>query len=456
MAIWRIMTERKGGSLRRIKTILMVCMMGIVFEGLPLNDYYAYSQEKGVTSVLKGNSGSMDFNACVKLALDQSPYFRENALEIDIRRLGESDSRWAFIPSLTIRTTSYLGLEDSSGMKLNIFLSEFDPVASYLTLKASKIFTEIAILIHQKSIADGIYDMAKKFLELETLGQIVVFQEKVLDQHLENVSFFQARHKAGAVTQVEVQLAKGQLAVAQAEREYVSAQQSTIMEGLRQFLNMDSSQQLDINLQEIKHQAVGPRNPADYSLEQARNRSFELKIHELKKELQNYKISQAYARFVPKLTVGVHQTTDLDATQVDDYYYSLSFRMNLWNGFKDVNDVERQKIILNQFKNEMRLVEIELNTKWQTTQRALSESEAALKLARLNQEMLGLKERQTEMNYSSNKRFLSALLDKRIAHLEARKDSLMKSLDHDKKVLKIRHLSGDLFGSLITVSPTKE
>ena len=256
--------------------------------------------------------------------------------------------------------------------------------------------------------------------------------------------------------QVEVQLAKGQLAVAQAEHEYISAQQSTIMEGLRQFLNLDSSQRLDIDFQVIKHQAVGPRNPADYSLEQARIRSFELKIHELKKELQNYRISQAYAKFVPKLTMGVHQTTDLDATQVDDYYYSLSFRMNLWNGFKDVNDVSRQKIILNKYENETRLVEIELNTEWQTTQRALSESEAALKLARLNQEMLGLKERQTEMNYSSNKRLLSGLLDSRIARLEAQKDSIRKSLDQDKNVLKIRHLSGDLFRSLITVSPTKE
>ncbi len=456
MAIWRTMTDRKGGSIRRIKTIFMVCMMGIVFEGPPLNDYCAFSQEEGGTSVSTGKFGSMDFNDCIKLALEQSPYFKENALEIDVRRLDESDSRWAFIPSLTIRTTSYMGLEDDSGMKINIILSEYDPLASYLTLKASKIFTEIAILIHQKSIADGIYDMAKKFLELENLGQIAVFQEQVLDQHLENVSFFQARHKAGVVTQVEVQLAQGQLAVAKAEREYISAQQASIMEGLRQFLSLDSSQRLDANLQEIRHQALGPHAPADYSLEQAQNRSFELRIHELKNELQNYKISQAYAKFVPKLTMGVHQTTDLDATQVDDYYYSLSFRMNLWNGFKDVNDVTRQKIILNKYKNETRLVEIELNTEWQTTQRALSESEAAFKLARLNEEMLGLKVQQNEVHYSSNKKPLSALLNSRIAHLEAWKDSLKKTLEHDKKTLKIRHLSGDLFESFIKVSTTKE
>ena len=64
------MTERKGGSPGRIKTILMVCMMGIALEGLPLNDYYAYPQENGATSVSNDISGSMDFNACVKLALE--------------------------------------------------------------------------------------------------------------------------------------------------------------------------------------------------------------------------------------------------------------------------------------------------------------------------------------------------------------------------------------------------
>jgi hypothetical protein len=34
-----------------------------------------------------------DFDACVRLALRQSPYFTKSSLEIDIRRLDEKDSK---------------------------------------------------------------------------------------------------------------------------------------------------------------------------------------------------------------------------------------------------------------------------------------------------------------------------------------------------------------------------
>ena len=173
----------------------MIFMMVIVFERLPLNGYYAFTQEEGVSSDPTGNSGSMDFNACIKLALEQSPYFKENALEIDIRRLDESDHRWSFIPSLTLRTTSYLGLTNSSGIKLNFFVSEYDPFLSYYSLKASEAFTEIAVLIHQKGIEDGIYEMAKKLLELDTLGQIAACQDEVLEQELEKVAFYKEGRK---------------------------------------------------------------------------------------------------------------------------------------------------------------------------------------------------------------------------------------------------------------------
>ena len=87
-------------------------MMAIVFEGLPFSDHHAFAQDESVSSVSTDTPGSMDFNACIRLALEQSPYFKESTLEIDVRRLDESECRWSFIPSLTMVTTSYVGLED--------------------------------------------------------------------------------------------------------------------------------------------------------------------------------------------------------------------------------------------------------------------------------------------------------------------------------------------------------
>ena len=110
MIIWQTKVERKGGSAQNMKAVWMICIMAIVFEWLP-NEHDAFSQEKSVSSVSTDMHGAMDFKACVNLALEQSPYFTENALEIDVRRLDESDSQWAFVPSLTLRTHRYVGLK---------------------------------------------------------------------------------------------------------------------------------------------------------------------------------------------------------------------------------------------------------------------------------------------------------------------------------------------------------
>jgi outer membrane protein TolC len=464
MIIWQTKVERKGGSAQNMKAVWMICIMAIVFEWLP-NEHDAFSQEKSVSSVSTDMHGSMDFKACVRLALEQSPYFTQNALEIDVRRLDESDSQWAFVPSLTLHTHRYVGLkkldedgeeEEIDDITHNFGFSEYDPFRIYYIMKASGMATEIAVLAHQKRIADGIYDMAGKFLDLDTLSQIADCQDKILARYREKSAFIQESQKAGTATNIEVQLVEQQLAVARAEVDYLSAKKSAIMEGLRQFLGLGSAQRLDVNFSEIRGQILGHFDPVATGLEQARLHSFELNIREFKEKLQGYRISQAYAKFVPKFSMGINKTDATQAVMPDEYYFSVRGRLNLWNGFKDVNDISRQKMILRQYKSETRLVEARLNTKWKTAKMALSEAETAMKLSRLNEEMLMLKERQSEIFYNSNREPLSTLLNQRIARLEAQKKSLQKTQEHDQNVLEIRHLSGDLFNSFINAAPWKE
>jgi len=444
---------------------MMLCIMALVLEVIPFADHYAFTQEESLPAVLGDRPESMDFRACVKLALEQSPYFTENALEIEIRRLDESDSRWSFIPSVSMFTSRTVGLkkldqygneENADDYTLNFSVHEYDPFKNYFTLKARKIITDITILSYQKRIENGIYDMAQKFLECETFDQLLACQEKEVLRYREKVDFFRERHKSGAETQMEVRLAQQQLLVAEAESEHISAQKSTVMEELRQFLGLEFPQRLDVNLQRIKQQVLGDLKAAAVELKQAQDHSFELKINELKNKLQGYRIYQAYAEFVPKVSMGINKTTDLNAVQPGEYYANIVTKMNLWNGFSDVNDVTRQKKILKQYKNETRLAENSLNARWQTAKQVLKETETALKLAHLKEEMAEVKERQSEILYDANKQSLSTLLDQRISRITAQKGMILKVQDHNRKILAIRYLSGDLFNTFINVAPWKE
>ncbi len=454
--IWRTSVRWKGVQVFICKIVFMIGVTALAFGGLSPIDPFALAQDKDMALDPDDPKGSMDFKACVRLAFERSPYFKQSALEIDVRRLDESDSRWSFVPSVTMRTNTYLALDEGGGTTLTFGVDEYDPLMSYFSLKVSKILTEIAVFMHQKVISEGISDLARKLLESHALAQIALCHDKTIAHFHEKLAYIRERHKAGAATPVEVQLVEQQLAIARAESKYITARQSAIREGLNQFFDLEPSRRLDLDLHETRLQILDPLNPAATRLEQARDHSFDLRIQELKKELQAYRISLAYAKFIPKVSAGMRETDDLDSLNQDEYYFNLGVRFNLWNGFKDVNDVSRQKMILKKVKNETRLAEVRLDTEWQNSQRAFVETETAMKLARMKVEMAELKERQSEIHYSATRHTMSQLLDHRIDSLKARKESLRKVSDHDLSILRIRHLSGDLFTGFLRVTPGQE
>ena len=50
----------------------------------------------------------LTFDEAVRIAITQSPIFTKSSVEIDIRRLDETDSRYAMVPPLTFRTYYYV------------------------------------------------------------------------------------------------------------------------------------------------------------------------------------------------------------------------------------------------------------------------------------------------------------------------------------------------------------
>jgi outer membrane protein TolC len=314
----------------------------------------------------------------------------------------------------------------------------------------------MAVVMHLQIISEGIRDMAQRIIELNFLDQRADCQDKVIECRREKVKFLQERYKAGVAPQMEVQIADQELAVSQAETEWIAAKRTTIMDGLYPFFGLYRPQRLDLNLQAARHQILGDFDPEKFGLEQAKTHSFELKIQDIKKRLQEYRISIAYANFIPSLTFGVKQTSPLEKPQEEDYYVKLGFQINLWNGFKDVNDVSRQKMVLRQFKSEMNNKEAEFSTEWEIARRELRKSETAMKLARSTEKLASLKKRQCEIFFHSNSQTLSKLLDSRVDLLDTRKVSLLKNQDYDLRALQIRHLSGDLFNSYVDVDHLEE
>ena len=113
-------------------------------------------------------------------------------------------------------------------------------------------------------------------------------------------------------------MAQQQLQLARGEQEGIALAKKRALANLKNFLGLPSNQDITPAFQDSRRQVLGSFNPATVTLEQAKTRSYELKVFEIYKQLQHYNIRLAIAKSFP---------TIIFTTQTPD---PLSVKHRLW------------------------------------------------------------------------------------------------------------------------------
>ena len=392
---------------------------------------------------------SLDFEESVRLAIRQSPYFTKSAIEIDLRRLDETDSRYGLAPSINFHTLYYVNHPSRADINpkpysLSFATDPYNPFGAYFTLQAQKLATQMAILVHLEAISQGLQRLGVMFLELDYLKRVAACQANVVDLCRENLTFGENRLAIGTGTSLEIQVAAQELQLAQNEQQQIAFTQKKVLANLRTFLGLKPDQEIAVDLKDLPRQVLGTFDAATVSLAQAKSRSYELKVLELKKQLQGYNITLAKTRMLPRLVANVQNPDPLSLTNVSGLYAGIGVEVPIWDGFKRLRDVSRQKTVLRQMNADKDLKEAELEDKWLSGQQDWLAGAGALKIARSQEELAHLKERQSEIRYHSGGEPLPVWLEGRKGVWQAKKSAALKSLDSAKAALALRQLSGDL------------
>lgn len=401
----------------------------------------------------------LNFAQCVRLAIEQSPFFASSALEIDVRRLDESDSRYGFIPPVSLRTRYFVNrpndrYENSEPYSISFVTDYYNPVESYYTLEARKVMTQMAVLAHLQVISDFIQRLALGFLEVDSLDQLEAYQEEAIVLAQQNCDYVTNRLETGGVSLLESRLAFQEKALAGVEKERLQSSKRVALEGMKTLLGLQDSQAFNPDTENAARQILNSFDPANVTLADAQTNSFELKTQNLKQELQKLNVRLAYARFLPSLFFGLENPDPLSRIDNKGLYFSAGVQLPLWDGFKRPHNVTRQKTILQQYLVETRLKDIDLATKWKTASEKLKNATADLELVQVQEQLINLKREQSEINYRAGSITFQKLLASRKEQLEARKNIVLKVLEKDKAALSLRHLSGDLQKAYVVPNPS--
>jgi outer membrane protein len=281
------------------------------------------------------------------------------------------------------------------------------------------------------------------FLELESLKKQTAWQQKEVNLSREKLAYMENRFSAGKVTALDVKEAQQELKIEQNKLDsYISSQMLTLA-NLRNFLGLKPSQKITPDLRDTLRQVLGSFNPNAATWEQAKSYSYEIKISEIKMKLQGYKVNLAIASTLPNIIFN-YQTPDPLSTTAQGLYAGIGLQIPVWDGFKRIRNISRQKLILQQFGSEKSVLENDLQDKFNAARENAQNSAFALEIAKSKLELARLKARQTEISYQSGRITLPKDLKARNAVLEAEKKAEVKALEYGEAALKLRRISGDL------------
>ena len=209
--------------------------------------------------------GPNNFDNAVRLALRQSPFFVKSALEIEVKRLDEKDSKADFYPSLMGTARYYLiqpkNNSNSQSYQWAISTPNYNPLFAYLSLKANRIVTQIATLGHMKAISAGIERLGKAFLELNSVETLAKLRGRATDLAKENLRYAKERQRLGEITPLEVQIASQEVDVAAAEQEDLTNSRKRLEEAIHNFLGLQPDQPANLDVSQARRQVLNDFDP---------------------------------------------------------------------------------------------------------------------------------------------------------------------------------------------------
>jgi outer membrane protein TolC len=433
--------------------IIVMLMMG---NGLMCWSRTAQAADQPLAAQTPLPGTPLTFEEAVKIALIQSPAFTKSSQEINVGRLDETDSRYALIPPLTFRTYYYVnrptGANSGKPYSLNFSTDPYNPLGAYFLLQARKLATQAAILSHLGIISGGLQSLGNCYLQLDALHRQAGIQKDLIKLAQENLTYAENRVAIGTGTSLEVKAAQQQVQLFRGEQEGIAVSQKHALTNLRYLLGLPANQDITPAFSDSRRQVLGNFNPATATLEQAKTQSYELKVFEIYKQLQQYNIRLAIAKSLPTIVYTAQTPDPLSQSSSYGLYVGFGLEIPVWDGFTRIRNVSRQKTILKQIGAKKGEKENYLENKWFQALEKINEFGVALKSAQSQEELARLKSRQQEIRYHSGEVPLSLFLESRIEVLKAQKDTSKSSANYDLHVLTLRELSGDLGNTYVNAN----
>ena len=292
--------------------------------------------------------GYFDFPTCVRYAFVHSESLLANKLDIQVSAIDLKDAHSELLPTFQLVTRYYFVRTDDANnpnpgrFNVQFQMTSWNPYEALIKIKTQSIFVDIAKLAHFDKISDNVAQIAKLFYGINTLQSNIRGQKQILAIHTNKINFGKSRHEQGNLDSFTLQswtnsLKAQQLKIRSLQRD---VDQKTSM--LKNLMGYHPDYHLPLDTRDAANQILNGFNGRWLTFADIQGRNLKLKMAAKKEQAQSVMVTGAYLQLVPKpLFVFTDNKNTPNVTSGVNIAVGLDYQ--LWDGFKRVRDISRQK-----------------------------------------------------------------------------------------------------------------
>ena len=420
----------------RVALVLLACLLLLV-------------NSASASSVCVSNTsfqGYFDFTTCVHYALVHSEIFKKNRLEIQLRSSDVKNAHAEILPTLDIRTQVYLSrASGSGGSPLNVlfYASQFNPFLALIKIKSNEILVDIAKESHFHKIGEHVASMAKLFYSIHTLDKSIKIRKQVMALTQDKVNYGTSKNEQGTMDPIQVRIWNNNLRGTRLKLKQLDKERENKTIELKALMGYPPDLYLPLDTRDAANQILGGFNGQFITFADVQGRNLGLKISAKKEQVQSNLITGAYVALVPRPVLTIEQI-DNQVDRTSGFNFALGLEYTVWDGFRRVREIKRQKIIAEQLKLDRNELSTKLYGEFKRLRNGLELSGERETLVREQAKLAELNEERALTDYKAGAITYDQYVDRRIEKVEAYLDAVNGPQERVAELIDLATLAGGL------------
>lgn len=390
--------------------------------------------------------GYFDFPTCVRYALVHSDVFLRNRIDIQVRSIDLKDSHSELLPTVQLLTRYYLTRTGGPGagkVNVQLFMTNWNPYLALLKIKSTGIMVDIAKTAHHESIADNVAKMAKLFYSISLLEKSIRATKQMTALERHKVEFGRSREEQGRVDDLSLRSWNNVLRSRQIQLKSLKHEREQQIAKLKKLIGYHPDYHLPLDTRDAVNQILRGFNGQSVTFADIQANNLPLKILAKREQLQSNSVTGSYVALLPRPVILFEEIQN-EVDRRSGFNLALGLDYTLWDGFRRVRDIKRQKLNARTAELRRKQLSEDLYIGFKTLRDALGLSTEKEAFAREQAEIAELAEEQAFVTYKAGDVDYPEYMNRRIQKVQAQLDAAKSGETRVISLIELATMAGGL------------